>query len=54
MYSCLITYMVIVIFHRIQIQFFNQKGELLGTNIKFSPNLYLPVYLSLVISIVRG
>ena len=30
------------------------SGELLGTNIEFNPNRYLPVYLSLVISIVRG
>ena len=31
-----------------------QKGELSGTIFEFNPNRYRPVYLSIVISIVRG
>ena len=31
-----------------------QKGDVFGTNIEINPNRYRTVYLSLVISIVRG
>ena len=31
-----------------------QKGDVFGTIIEFNPNLYLPVYLSFVISNVSG